>query len=62
MLCMIVFPPPPPPELIGYDMAHKGAREAFDQAGVTVETVDVVELHDCFSINELITYEALVRL
>ena len=28
--------------------------------GVTAKDVDVVELHDCFSTNELITYEALV--
>ena len=26
------------------------------------DDVDVIELHDCFSTNELITYEALVRL
>ena len=28
--------------------------------GVTARDVNVVELHDCFSTNELITYEALV--
>ena len=28
--------------------------------GVSAKDVDVVELHDCFSTNELITYEALV--
>ena len=31
----------------------------YEQAGVGRENVDVVELHDCFSANELITYEAL---
>ena len=48
--------------LIGYDMAVKAASEAYEQAGVKPEEVDVVELHDCFSTNELITYEALVCL
>jgi len=47
-------------ELIGYDMAVKAASEAYQQAGVGPGEVDVVELHDCFSTNELITYEALV--
>jgi acetyl-CoA acetyltransferase len=41
-------------------MAVKAASEAYEQAGVGPEEVDVVELHDCFSTNELITYEALV--
>ena len=31
------------------------------QTGITAQDVDVVELHDCFSTNELITYEALVN-
>ena len=42
-------------------MAVKAAREVYSQAKVTPEEVDVVELHDCFSTNELITYEALVQ-
>ena len=41
-------------------MAVKAASEAYDQAKVGPEDVDVIELHDCFSTNELITYEALV--
>jgi acetyl-CoA acyltransferase len=31
----------------------------YEQAGFGAENVDVVELHDCLSANELITYEAL---
>ncbi|KAI2667263.1 Sterol carrier protein 2 [Labeo rohita] len=31
----------------------------FDTAGLKPSDVDVIELHDCFSANELITYEAL---
>ncbi len=33
--------------------------QAMAQAGVTANDVQVIELHDCFSANELITYEAL---
>merc|ERR1712146_353780 len=31
----------------------------YKMAGVGPEDVDVIELHDCFSCNELVTYEAL---
>jgi acetyl-CoA acetyltransferase len=46
-------------KLVGYDMTKAAARRVFEQSGVGPENVDVVELHDCFSANELITYEAL---
>jgi len=46
-------------KLIGYDMAQKAARQVYKQSGLGPENVDVVELHDCFSCNELVTYEAL---
>ena len=46
-------------KIVGFDMSREAARRAYEQAGVGVEDVDVVELHDCFSANELITYEAL---
>jgi acetyl-CoA acyltransferase len=45
--------------VVGYDMSRQSARRAYEEAGVSVDDVDVVELHDCFSANELITYEAL---
>jgi len=45
--------------LVGYDMARDAAAKVYDAAGVGPEDVDVVELHDCFAHNELITYEAL---
>lgn len=35
------------------------AKKCFEAAGLRPRDVDVVELHDCFSANELITYEAL---
>jgi sterol carrier protein 2 len=46
-------------QLVGYDMAKAAAREVYEAAGVGPDDVDVVELHDCFAQNELISYEAL---
>src|SRR5262249_3496682 len=45
--------------VVGADMSKKAAERALDEAQTGVDEVDVVELHDCFSANELITYEAL---
>jgi sterol carrier protein 2 len=45
--------------LIGYDMAQAAAREVYESAGLGPEDADVVELHDCFTANELVAYEAL---
>src|SRR3954467_10196578 len=45
--------------IVGADMSKTAADRAYDEAGVGPEDVDVIELHDCFSANELITYEAL---
>jgi acetyl-CoA acyltransferase len=45
--------------IVGYDMSKKAAELAYEQAAVAPAGVDVCELHDCFSANELITYEAL---
>ncbi len=46
-------------KLVGYDMSRAAAEQVYQQSGLGPEDVDVVELHDCFSCNELITYEAL---
>ena len=46
-------------KLVGSDMTKAAARKVYEQSGFGPENVDVVELHDCFSANELITYEAL---
>ena len=45
--------------IVGYDMSREAAHRAYEEAQVGPEDVQVVELHDCFSANELITYEAL---
>lgn len=46
-------------KICGYDVTQLAARKAFEKSGITPQNVQVVELHDCFSCNELITYEAL---
>jgi acetyl-CoA acetyltransferase len=46
-------------KLVGFDMSAQAAQKVYAQAGIGPEDVDVVELHDCFTVNELITYEAL---
>lgn len=46
-------------KLVGQDMSREAAEQVYEQAGQGIEEVDVIELHDCFSANELITYEAL---
>ncbi|HVX69755.1 MAG TPA: lipid-transfer protein [Mycobacteriales bacterium] len=45
--------------LVGYDMSKEAARKVYEQAGIGPDDVQVIELHDCFSANELLTYEAL---
>jgi sterol carrier protein 2 len=46
-------------KLVGVDMARRAAERVYQQSGLGPEDADVVELHDCFSANELVTYEAL---
>lgn len=45
--------------VVGYDMARQAAHQAYEAAGIGPEDIQVVEMHDCFTANELITYEAL---
>ncbi len=45
--------------LVGKEMTRAAAAKVYEQAGISAHDVDVIELHDCFSANELLTYEAL---
>ncbi|MFT5224071.1 MAG: acetyl-CoA acyltransferase [Glaciecola sp.] len=45
--------------LVGADMSRLAANNVYAQAGIAAADVDVIELHDCFATNELLTYEAL---
>ncbi|MBK8941412.1 MAG: lipid-transfer protein [Polyangiaceae bacterium] len=46
-------------KMCGYDMAKKAADLVYERSGLGPKDVQVVELHDCFTANELLTYEAL---
>jgi sterol carrier protein 2 len=46
-------------KMVGYDMAKACAKKVYEQAGLGPKDVQVVELHDCFTANELLTYEAI---
>ena len=45
--------------LIGHDMNVQAAQRVYDQSGLCPDDFQVIELHDCFSANELLLYEAL---
>jgi sterol carrier protein 2 len=45
--------------LVGYDMSRSAAMQVYEAAGIGADDVDVVELHDCFAQNEVLSYEAL---
>ncbi|GAA1536935.1 lipid-transfer protein [Streptomyces albidochromogenes] len=46
-------------DVVGRPMSRAAALQVYRASGLGIEDVDVVELHDCFSVNELLTYEAL---
>lgn len=46
-------------KVVGYDMTKAATEKLFSKTNIKPTDVNVVELHDCFSANELITYEAL---
>lgn len=46
-------------EIAGVGMTKAAARQVYEAAGVSPQDIDVVELHDCFAHNELLTYEGL---
>ncbi len=46
-------------QVVGYGMARDAARQVYEASGIGPDQVQVVELHDCFAQNELISYEAL---
>ena len=45
--------------VVGSDMTAAAAHEVYEAAGIGPEDIPVVELHDCFTTNEVVTYEAL---
>src|SRR5262245_3966319 len=53
------FDPPSMIKMVGQDLTRAAAKDVYQRAGLGPEDVDVIELHDCFTPNELITYEGL---
>ncbi|MGD9865563.1 MAG: lipid-transfer protein [Pseudodonghicola sp.] len=46
-------------EVVGADLTRQAVAKVYEASGVGPEDLDVIELHDCFAQNELITYEGL---
>ncbi len=46
-------------DVVGAPMTRAAAEQVFAESGLAIDDVDVIELHDCFAINEIITYEGL---
>ncbi|KAK6021700.1 SCP-2 sterol transfer family protein [Ostertagia ostertagi] len=46
-------------KMIGFDMIKKISTDLYKKTGLSPNDVQVIELHDCFAPNELITYEAI---
>lgn len=45
--------------MVGADISRAAAAQAYGESGASPAEIDVVELHDCFTINEALSYEAL---
>jgi acetyl-CoA acyltransferase len=45
--------------MVGFDMTREAAKKVYEKAGLGPSDVNVVELHDCFTTNEVLSYEAL---
>ncbi|UPM55227.1 lipid-transfer protein [Gottfriedia acidiceleris] len=45
--------------LVGADMTRRAANQVYEAAGIGPDEIDVIELHDCFTPSEVITYEGL---
>ncbi|WP_299329509.1 lipid-transfer protein [Parasphingopyxis sp.] len=48
-----------PMNAVGADMARRASGQLYEQTGFGPEAAQVVELHDCFTMNEVVTYEAI---
>ncbi len=46
-------------DLTSFSCALEAARQAYKMAGITPADVDVAEVHDCFTITEIVNYEDL---
>ena len=49
----------PSNDFVGFDATVQASAQAYKQAGVTPADVDFAEVHDCFTITEILNYEDL---
>lgn len=47
------------PDLVSIPSAREASREAYARTGLSPEDVDVADVHDCFTIAEILAYEDL---
>jgi acetyl-CoA C-acetyltransferase len=47
------------PNLVGLPSASEAANTAYEMAGVTAGDIKVADVHDCFTIAEILAYEDL---
>jgi acetyl-CoA C-acetyltransferase len=47
------------PDLVGLPSAREAAKIAYEMAGVTADDIKVADVHDCFTIAEILAYEDL---
>ena len=47
------------PDLVGLPSAREAAKTAYEMAGVTADDIKVADVHDCFTIAEILAYEDL---
>ncbi|MCM8729799.1 lipid-transfer protein [Hephaestia sp. GCM10023244] len=48
-----------PIKAVGYDLTRTAADRVYAAASVGPGDIDLAELHDCFTVNEMLTYEAM---
>jgi acetyl-CoA acyltransferase len=46
-------------DAVGFQIGREAAQRAFHEAGIAASDVDLAEVHDCFTVNEVLAYEAL---
>ena len=46
-------------EILKFEGPRKAFHDAYDVAGIKVDDIDFAEVHDCFTIAELLVYEAM---
>jgi len=46
-------------DAVGFQIGREAALRAYGEAGIGADEITLAELHDCFTVNEVLAYEAL---